>query len=143
MLTPPARCRPPTDWRVEPSVKFFCDISYDPFLAMMDKGAVYGFTLSLFEYVETVPTLWEETKRFLASRPDLAPLLEGNAMKFLSDDGGETYNLVSPPACRPPHRRAHLPTDATPASPLAVPLLVQLRDRVARLLAQRALPGLL
>jgi hypothetical protein len=61
---------------------------------MMDKGAVYGFTLSLLEYVETVPTLWEETKKFLASRPDLAPLMEGNAMKFLSDDNGETYNLV-------------------------------------------------
>ena len=41
-----------TDWRVEPSVKFFCEIAYDPFLAMMDKGAVYGFTLSLFEYAE-------------------------------------------------------------------------------------------
>lgn len=80
--------------------QFYCDLAYDPFLAMMDKGAVYGFTLSLFEYVETVPTLWEETKKFLASRPDLAPLMEGNAMKFLSDDNGETYNLVSRPGKR-------------------------------------------
>lgn len=25
-------------WRVEPDVKFFCDIAYDPFLTMMDNG---------------------------------------------------------------------------------------------------------
>ena len=29
-------------WRVEPSVKFFCDIRYDPFLTMMDEKKVYG-----------------------------------------------------------------------------------------------------
>lgn len=49
-------------WRVEPSIKLFCDLSYDPFLVMQDEKKVYGFTLSLYEYIETIPTLWEETK---------------------------------------------------------------------------------
>lgn len=29
-------------WRVEPDVKFFCDIVYDPFLTMQDKGYKCG-----------------------------------------------------------------------------------------------------
>lgn len=45
-----------------PHVKFFCDISYDPFLVMQDQKKVYGFTISLFEYIETIPTLWDTVK---------------------------------------------------------------------------------
>ncbi|KAH8081227.1 alpha-1,2-mannosyltransferase [Filobasidium floriforme] len=77
-------------WRVEPSVKFFCDIAYDPFLVMQDQGKVYGFTISLFEYIETIPSLWDSVKDFIKKYPEYIP--EGNGMKFLSDDGGETYN---------------------------------------------------
>ncbi|WVW83027.1 hypothetical protein I302_105044 [Kwoniella bestiolae CBS 10118] len=77
-------------WRIEPSVKFFCDLNYDPFLVMKDEQKVYGFTLSLYEYIETIPTLWDAVKEFIQEHPDYLP--EGNAMQFLSDDGGETYN---------------------------------------------------
>ncbi|KAJ8078793.1 hypothetical protein PM082_013076 [Marasmius tenuissimus] len=34
-------------WRIEPDVKFFCDLDYDPFLIMEDQKKVYGFTISL------------------------------------------------------------------------------------------------
>ncbi|KAJ9127538.1 Glycolipid 2-alpha-mannosyltransferase 1 [Naganishia onofrii] len=77
-------------WRIEPGVKFFCDLSYDPFLVMQDEKKVYGFTISLFEYIETIPTLWEATKDFIKANPQYIP--EDNAMDFISDDGGETYN---------------------------------------------------
>ncbi|KAJ9104260.1 Glycolipid 2-alpha-mannosyltransferase 1 [Naganishia cerealis] len=77
-------------WRIEPGVKFFCDLSYDPFLVMQDEKKVYAFTLSLFEYIETIPTLWDATKDFIKANPQY--LAEDNAMDFLSDDGGETYN---------------------------------------------------
>jgi len=40
------------DWRV----------AYDPFLLMQDEKKVYGFTLSLYEYIETIPTLWDAVK---------------------------------------------------------------------------------
>jgi len=65
-------------WRIEPSIKLFCDIgqlhlqyslnvklmvaAYDPFLVMQDNKKVYGFTLSLYEYIETIPTLWDAVK---------------------------------------------------------------------------------
>ncbi|ODN76704.1 hypothetical protein L202_05338 [Cryptococcus amylolentus CBS 6039] len=77
-------------WRIDPGVKFYCDITYDPFLLMQDEKKVYGFTISLFEYIGTIPTLWDAVKEFVANHPDY--LADGNAMSFVSDDGGESYN---------------------------------------------------
>ncbi|KAI0062270.1 glycosyltransferase family 15 protein [Artomyces pyxidatus] len=77
-------------WRVEPDVTFFCDLDYDPFLFMQDHGKVYGFTIALPEYVETIPTLWNTVKDFIKKNPDVIPA--DNAMDFLSDDKGDTYN---------------------------------------------------
>ncbi|KAL1915601.1 uncharacterized protein VTP21DRAFT_6725 [Calcarisporiella thermophila] len=78
-------------WRVEPSVDFFCDIDEDPFVFMEDNGLKYGFTISLYEYESTIPTLWQTTKQFIKQFPEyLAP---DNALDFISDNGGETYNL--------------------------------------------------
>lgn len=77
-------------WRIEPDVKFFCDLDYDPFLIMQDEKKVYGFTISLPEYEATIPTLWNAVKEFTKGNPHLVE--PDNAMSFLSDDGGETYN---------------------------------------------------
>ncbi|CAD6582886.1 MAG: alpha 1,2-mannosyltransferase 2.4.1 [Cyphobasidiales sp. Tagirdzhanova-0007] len=77
-------------WRIEPNVKYFCDLDYDPFLYMQERGLKYGFTISIYEYIETIPTLWDTVKDFIREFPDLVP--ERNAMTFLSEDGGETYN---------------------------------------------------
>jgi len=77
-------------WRVEPSIELFCDIDYDPFKFMADNKKKYSFVLSLYEYVETIPTLWDSTKKFMKAHPE--HIAEGNSMGFLSDDGGETYN---------------------------------------------------
>ncbi|RDW69693.1 putative mannosyltransferase [Coleophoma cylindrospora] len=77
-------------WRVEPSIELFCDIDYDAFKFMADNKKKYSFVLSLYEYVETIPTLWDSTKKFIKEHPE--HIAEGNSMGFLSDDGGETYN---------------------------------------------------
>ncbi|KAI0738269.1 glycosyltransferase family 15 protein [Daedaleopsis nitida] len=78
-------------WRVEPNVNFFCDTDYDPFLFMEENNKVYGFTISLYEFAKTIPTLWDTVKEFVAANPQyVAP---GNSMRFLSQDGGNTYNL--------------------------------------------------
>lgn len=63
-----------------PDVKFFCDLDYDPFLIMQDQNKMYGkypwlfsiciwnwpkklgFTVSLYEYEATIPTLWKTVK---------------------------------------------------------------------------------
>ncbi|KAI0934140.1 hypothetical protein AcW1_005758 [Taiwanofungus camphoratus] len=77
-------------WRIEPDVTFFCDLDYDPFLVMQNEKKVYGFTVSLYEYPATIPTLWGAVKDFIAENPDLVS--PDNAMNFISDDGGENYN---------------------------------------------------
>lgn len=77
-------------WRVEPSIELFCDIAYDPFRFMKENNKKYSFTLSLYEYYETIPTLWDSVKKFMGNHPE--HIASGNSMDFLSDDGGKTYN---------------------------------------------------
>ncbi|KAG8527589.1 alpha-1,2-mannosyltransferase ktr1 [Bacidia gigantensis] len=77
-------------WRVEPSIKVFCDVGFDPFRYMAENKKIYGFVISLYEYVETIPTIWESTQKFMKKFPEhIAP---NNSMKWLSDDEGESYN---------------------------------------------------
>ncbi|KAF9482769.1 glycosyltransferase family 15 protein [Pholiota conissans] len=78
-------------WRVEPDVKFFCDVNYDPFKFMQMNDKIYGFTISLVEWEATIPTLWNTVKEFITNHPEY--ISPDNAMRYLSDNGGETYNL--------------------------------------------------
>lgn len=77
-------------WRVEPSIELYCDIHYDPFRYMKENNKKYSFVLSLYEYIETIPTLWDSVKKFMKNHPE--HIAEGNSMGFLSDDGGDSYN---------------------------------------------------
>jgi alpha 1,2-mannosyltransferase len=77
-------------WRVEPNVKFFCDVHYDPFRFMAENKKKYSFVLSLYEYIDTIPTLWDSVKKFVKNHPE--HIAEDNSIGFLSDDNGETYN---------------------------------------------------
>ncbi|KAM7207418.1 Nucleotide-diphospho-sugar transferase [Naviculisporaceae sp. PSN 640] len=45
-------------WRLEPEIKYFCDITYDPFLKMIEHNKTYGFTIAVKELKETVPNLF-------------------------------------------------------------------------------------
>ncbi|KAI1793681.1 glycosyltransferase family 15 protein [Ganoderma leucocontextum] len=78
-------------WRVEPGVNFFCDTDYDPFLYMEENDKMYGFTISLYEWPQTVATLWDAVKEFAHANPHY--LDPDNALAFLSDDEGATYNM--------------------------------------------------
>lgn len=80
-------------WRVEPGIKLYCDIDYDVFKFMHEKKIRYGFTISLYEYVQTIETLWATTKKFLQTGENKKYLAPDNLMDFVSDDKGENYNL--------------------------------------------------
>lgn len=77
-------------WRVEPSIQLFCDIAFDPFRFMKENNKKYSFVLSLYEYFDTIPTLWDSVQKFMSASPQ--HIAEDNSMGFLSDDGGKTYN---------------------------------------------------
>ncbi|WFD35283.1 hypothetical protein MCUN1_002134 [Malassezia cuniculi] len=71
-------------WRVEPGVRLYCDIDYDPFMFMAINNKQYGFTISLHEYEATIPTLWKETQEFIRAHPEF--VASDNALGFITDD---------------------------------------------------------
>ncbi|KAK9381261.1 nucleotide-diphospho-sugar transferase [Kockiozyma suomiensis] len=77
-------------WRVEPDITLHCDIDYDVFKFMEEKQYDYGFTLSLYEYGDTITTLWDSVRKFLKAHPEHA--VKDNLMEWLSDDEGYSYN---------------------------------------------------
>jgi alpha 1,2-mannosyltransferase len=77
-------------WRVEPSIELFCDIGYDPFQYMKENNKKYSFVLSLYEYRETIPTLWDSVKKFTDKHPQ--HVAKDNSMWWISEDEGKTYN---------------------------------------------------
>lgn len=84
-------------WRVEPGIKLYCDVDYDPFVFMQMNNKTYGFTMALYEYYHTVPTLWETTKKFFAAHPDY--LAKNNGLHFMTDEPERGFdpgwNMVS------------------------------------------------
>ena len=70
-------------WRVEPKVHFFCDVDYDVFRYMQDHNKTYGFTINLYDAPQSIPSLWPETKRFIAAHPEY--LHENNARDWVED----------------------------------------------------------
>ncbi|KAI0690378.1 glycosyltransferase family 15 protein [Cytidiella melzeri] len=77
-------------WRVEPDIQYHCDITYDPFVWMEKNDKVYGFTIIAYEFMQTIPTLWETTRKFMAKYPHL--INPQNAVPLLSPNDDNTYN---------------------------------------------------
>lgn len=81
-------------WRIEPDVKFQCDVEYDPFKFMRENGKKYGFNLSMKELPITIETLWREIRSFFRKLDHdyFDPAINDNFAKFISDDNGVSYN---------------------------------------------------
>ena len=71
-------------WRVEPNVRFFCDVDYDVFRYMHDNNKTYGFTVTLYDDPNSVPSLWPETEKFLTTHPGYERA-DANAREWLTD----------------------------------------------------------
>ncbi|OBZ91626.1 Glycolipid 2-alpha-mannosyltransferase 2 [Choanephora cucurbitarum] len=84
-------------WRVEPDVRYFCDLDYDPFLYMKQNRKKYGFNISFKEHQGTIPNLWKTIKRFAKESTEKGniyfPLkVTDTIFRFLSRDDGSSYN---------------------------------------------------
>lgn len=79
---------------MEPGVKFSCDIDYDAFKVMQDRDLKYGFTVSLREMPNTMPTLWANVIEFMNEYPQyLTPKNSSDSLfAFVSQDDGVSYN---------------------------------------------------
>ncbi|KAJ2490385.1 alpha 1,2-mannosyltransferase 2.4.1 [Coemansia sp. RSA 2050] len=60
-------------WRMEPGVKYYCNLPYDPFRFMRDNNIVYGYTITPTEIKKTVETLWDATRKWMLENPELLP----------------------------------------------------------------------
>ncbi|GAV28993.1 hypothetical protein PMKS-002472 [Pichia membranifaciens] len=88
-------------FRVEPGVEYFCDFQMDPFRLMREKRKKYSFIVTIYEYPDTIPTLWETVEDFLNEYPQ--HLHPNNSVGFITDKtpigtnaldlGGTSYNL--------------------------------------------------
>lgn len=124
-----------THW-FRPDVHFHCDVRFDPFIYMQEHNKVYvlllwpfhiltvlimiqAFTIALYEFEKTIPSLWGHVKGWNKNphtdffwplgTPDFIKLYpqylaEDNAMRFLSDSNGDTYNLCH---CEEQRSREH------------------------------------
>lgn len=68
-------------WRIEPDVKFFCDITYDPFYEMTQNGKEYGFTVIMQELYWSIPGLFRATRSYINSKK----LKVGSLWKLFTD----------------------------------------------------------
>lgn len=77
-------------WRIEPDVEYYCDIDYDPFRFMKEKGIKYGWNIAMTEFMGTIPTLWNTTMDFIHQHPEA--LAAGNMAEWLADGRTGGYN---------------------------------------------------
>ena len=54
-------------WRIEPNVEFTCDITYDPFVEMENRGKKYGYVIALWELYKTAPSLFRKVSDYKKS----------------------------------------------------------------------------
>lgn len=72
--------------RVEPDVEYLCDFPYDPFQLMRQRKKKYGFVITLREYEETIPTLWENVQEFIDIDNGHTIDMSTNTHEFITDD---------------------------------------------------------
>lgn len=70
-------------WRIEPGVKFHCDIDFDVFDVMKNNGYKYSFVITIYEYMATIKTLMKTTAQFLLENN----IEEKDNLKFMFDKG--------------------------------------------------------
>lgn len=51
-------------WRVEPNVKYTCELPEDPFKIMVDENKLYAFVLAMTEDKRTVRKLWATSRNY-------------------------------------------------------------------------------
>ncbi|WYZ38014.1 hypothetical protein EsH8_II_001520 [Colletotrichum jinshuiense] len=58
-------------WMVEPGTQFTCDITFDVFRLMRDRGIAYGVNEVSFEDDANSKMLWQSTRMFMDKHPEL------------------------------------------------------------------------
>ncbi|KAI1403902.1 glycolipid 2-alpha-mannosyltransferase-domain-containing protein [Hypoxylon fuscum] len=81
-------------WRVEPAVKFYCNINYDVFRFMQDNDMAYGFNMAILDDARSFPSLWERTKTFIDRNEELVD--EDADYNWLLHDAEDRDDTIRP-----------------------------------------------
>lgn len=84
-------------WRVEPDVRYYCTVDYDPFLYMKQNNKKYAFNISFKEHSGTIETLWKTIRSFVKDSTQKGknyfPTLATDSLyRFITDEQGTEYN---------------------------------------------------
>ncbi|CAO3643195.1 unnamed protein product [Cunninghamella blakesleeana] len=81
-------------WRFEIGTEYPCDIKFDPFQYMKDHNKKLSFSISLYEYAETIPTLYTTFKDYANNHPaDIYHANEPDSLwSFITDSSTGGYN---------------------------------------------------
>jgi len=91
-------------WKLDAESELSCDMfepNMDPFVQLHNKKKLFGFTISVHEIPETLPSLWETAKSYSknqAYKADNFVTLDAkrdraSTLEFVSNDEGKTYNM--------------------------------------------------
>lgn len=88
-------------WRVEPGTRLRCPVNYDVFRLMRERNKKYGWVIAIHEYGNTIPSLWDAVKRFVADyntayKPESGPwslFAPKNLERFVTDEMYTKYNM--------------------------------------------------
>ncbi|KAI5151172.1 alpha 1,2-mannosyltransferase [Enteropsectra breve] len=72
-------------WRIEPGVRFRCDIESDPFDFLKKNNKKYGFVITIREYMDSIPTLMPTAVQYLKRVYNTLQI--GKPMDFMYEDG--------------------------------------------------------
>ncbi|KAI9498427.1 nucleotide-diphospho-sugar transferase [Zychaea mexicana] len=81
-------------WRFEVGTEYVCPISFDPFDFMKDAGKKVSFSITLYEYEETIPSLFANVMKFAAENPDIVQSTDNpkSLWDFVIDTDTQGYN---------------------------------------------------
>lgn len=82
-------------WRVEPNIKYACDILDDFFQVMVEEDKTYGFVLAMTEDKRTVDNLWETSRRYFENRNEWNVSVPDGKAYELSDFESSPLSLKS------------------------------------------------
>ncbi|KAK8078769.1 hypothetical protein PG994_002576 [Apiospora phragmitis] len=86
-------------WRIEPGVQYTCNFKYDVFRFMRDNNMAFGFNLALLDDASSFPSLWDRTKGFKLSHPNMVhPEADMSWALHTPKDSGEIVRSASTPA---------------------------------------------
>lgn len=81
-------------WRFEIGTKYLTPITSDPFQYMHENEKKFSFIFALYEYHETIPTLYSAVQRYMNDYPGhtIHQTEQDTLWPFMIDPDTESYN---------------------------------------------------